>query len=328
MKKHNLAWSNLYLRSIQLGLIFLFSCLMTPFGAQAAPSTTVPLSDTGLLGANATLPVAPTPQNFMWQTLQEQFLDEAGGECRQKIALAVSDHATCYAAPGGDLRCDGSIYTQQYNFATSTGITNVDQIMLSPTFNAADGNGICVHKTDGTAWCMGSGVSSNSWGQFGKGTTGAGYAQFVQWGDRNDIARIGTGTWDQMCALTMGGDVYCSGYSFGASPVLVGTGTSFYVTTFGTVDINPPVDRASPGRTECTISSGNLNCEQTFSSTSPVVDGGPRLYDFFDCGFLWPLPFGVCLLNSGGTVECFGGAQAGQYFGTGEVLTIATNLYT
>jgi len=29
--------------------------------------------------ADATLPVAPTPQNFMWQTLQEQFLDEAGG---------------------------------------------------------------------------------------------------------------------------------------------------------------------------------------------------------------------------------------------------------
>jgi uncharacterized repeat protein (TIGR03803 family) len=273
-------------------------------------------------GARAHRPVAPEPGRFMWQTLQEEFVDAAGEACRVPVGLAVGDRVTCYSAPGGDLRCSGDVYQVHYEFGSPTGLMGVDQIMLSPTFNSADGNSLCVRKGDGTAWCMG---GWNGSGQFGTGSTEPS-ADFVQWGGRNDIRRVGTGTSDQMCALTASDQVLCSGYGFGTTPVSVGSGTSFYVTEFGTVLVDPPVDRASPGRAECTVVGGALACPgHMLSSSMPVVDGGPRGYygqDYQE----------YCLLNSGGTIECtvFSDRQVRveEYFALSDALALATNGYT
>lgn len=276
----------------------------------------------------AVTPVPPDPANFMWQTLQDQFLDASGAACSAKLSLAVSDRATCYADASGVLRCDGSIYDTAYRFDAPAGPTGVDQIMLSPTFNDVNGNGICVHQTGGTVSCMGS-HTVNAWGQFGNGDTTAA-PLFTTWGGgRSDIARLGTGTWDQMCVLTNAGEVHCSGYGYGLTPQLVGAATRFYVAPWGIADIAPTVDRASAGRTECTIAGGALSCP---GSGAPfgveVVDGGQRL----STGS-YPE---MCVLDRHGVVTCrrpdpgapdFGASTDYSLFGGG-VLTLATNYYT
>lgn len=271
----------------------------------------------------AITPVAPAAGNFMWQTLQDAFLDGAGAACTVPISVAVSDHATCYADPSGQLRCEGDIYSNTYTFDTPVGPTGVDQIMLSPTFNANDGNAVCVHQTDGTVSCMGS-PEMNHWGQFGTGAT-SGSTQFVPWGGgRTDLARVGTGTWDQMCVLTNAGDVQCSGYSFGLTPQLVGSGSKFYVSTYGTAEIASTVDRVSPGRSECTVENGALNCVgRTFGTN--VVDGGFR-------SSAYPNEE-VCALDNSGAVTCQltdRSQNTTSEYGlfNGGVLALATNYYT
>jgi uncharacterized repeat protein (TIGR03803 family) len=289
-----------------------------------AGSLDVALQGNGVapLGPRAFRPVAPQSGNFMWQTLQEDFVDSAGDTCNAPVAIAVGDRVICYSAIGGELRCSGAVYQTTYNFDVPVGITSVDQIMVSPTSQTADGNAICVHKTDGTMWCMG-----NVWngsGQFGVGSTETSSA-FLLWGGRTDLKRVGTGTWDQMCGLTSSNQVMCSGHSFGTVPILVGSGTSFYVSTFGTVTIEPEIDRASPGRSECTVVEGALVCPgHAISSTSPVVDGGARRQDLGE---------EYCLLNIEGAVECslfeYGGdTRVDQYLELSDALALATNPYT
>ncbi len=271
----------------------------------------------------ARVPVAPDSNTFMWQTLQEDFLDAEGAACKLPIAVAVSDHGVCFVDASGALRCEGSIYTNTYTFDTPVGPTGVDQVMLSATFNAVDGNAICVHTKAGTAECMGSPVM-NQWGQFNtRKMTGS--AQFRPWGKRNDIVRIGTGTWDQMCALTSLDEVICTGNGFGVKPALVGYGSAFAVQPWGTVDIDPVADRVSAGYVFCQVMSGRLNC-QGVDYGSNVVDGGSRGVPFGGA-------FEPCALDSSGTVTCFQGERPGpapapyELFGSG-VLALATNLYT
>lgn len=274
----------------------------------------------------AATPVPPDATNFMWQTLQDQFLDASGAACPAKLSLAVSDRATCYADASGVLRCDGSIYTDTFTFDTPVGPAGVDQIMLSPTFNEANGNGICVHGTDGTVSCMGS-YTVNAWGQFANGGTTAA-PQFTPWGGgRSDIAKLGTGTWDQMCVLTNAGEVHCSGYGFGTTPQLVGASSRFYVAPWGVADIAPTIDRAAAGRTECTIAGGTLSCPVSGSPFgTDVVDGGQRLS-------ITGYPE-MCVLDRHGLVTCrqpdpnnpYGGAPIDySLFGGANVLSLATD---
>ena len=129
---------------------------------------------------------------------------------------------------------------------------------MSPTFNSSTGNAMCVRQGDGTLWCMG---DRNDWGQFG-GVVGP-TSSFVQWGGRSDVTQVGTGTWDQMCALTASGLVFCSGYNFGVNPIGVGFSSNgrFVVTTFGQSSIDDPsLWRAAESRTECFVKEQGLEC--------------------------------------------------------------------
>jgi hypothetical protein len=282
--------------------------------------------------AHMFLPVAPSPASFMWQTLQTNFRTVTGRRCSGTIALAVSDHATCYTRADGNLMCNGSIYQTTYRGFRPTGMRNVDQIMLSPTFNAEDGNAICVHRKDGTVWCMGS-AEMNAWGQFG---IGAGIASptFTRWGGANlpAVKRIGTGTWDQICGLTRNKDVLCSGESYPSTPTVVGTGSEFWVNTAGELSIDDPVvDRASAGRAECTVQSGKLVCPnlQLEIPGKSVVDGGMRRPNS-SVGEA----SNDCALDSAGRVQCLSFTfdpstpTVQPYFSFLKALALATNPYT
>jgi len=218
----------------------------------------------------------------------------------------------------------------------------VDQIFIGPTFNQANGNTICTHQTDATAWCMG---YNNTWGQFGNGTTGSS-ASFVQWGLPNLVA-MGTGTWDQFCVLDTAGNVYCAGNGFAPSPVLEGGSgphSSFWVTTFGSVLIDDTtVLRAVESRTECRISPSGLTCPGLSSPLGPaghVVMGG--LIQGLPDGPPGPPPPGrdptcsmlmgaACWLTDEGIVQCATctntGLQTKSYFGNGTVLDLGLNAY-
>jgi hypothetical protein len=107
---------------------------------------------------------------------------------------------------------------------------------------------MCVHQTSGMVSCMG---RFNDWGQFGNGTTSPS-SELVPWG-QGTYAHIGTGRWDQICAIDDAGQVSCAGFSFGTTPLVRGTGTTFWIDTTGTLRVDDPiVFRASPGRTDCT----------------------------------------------------------------------------
>jgi hypothetical protein len=174
----------------------------------------------------------------MWQGQQVK-LTNAGQECDAQIALGVGDQAVCYTAADGSLKCAGLVYTSNFgpNFTTVPDRVDAEQIFISPTFNSSTGNAMCVRQGDGTLWCMG---DRNDWGQFG-GVVGP-TSSFVQWGGRNDVSQVGTGTWDQMCALTTSGLVLCSGNGFGVNPMSVGFSSNgrFVVTTTGQASIDDP----------------------------------------------------------------------------------------
>jgi hypothetical protein len=271
----------------------------------------------------AATPVAPTPTSFMWQGLQQEFLDAAGAACKATVSLAVSERATCYVDTAGQLRCDGRIYLTPYSFDVAAGPQGVDQILMAPIFDGNAGDAICVHSVDGTMSCMGSDFW-NRFGQLGTGDTSAA-PQFVTWGGRTDIARIGTATFDQACAMTVDGDVYCAGDGFAPAPSLVGQGSRFAMTIFGTVEIDDPTTDRVSTTAGCVVKNGALDCAGE-SFGADVVDGGlrrPPTPAFTD----------TCALDSHGRVSCRradrieGTAVDYQLFG-GNVLGVALNRHT
>ncbi|KYF53575.1 hypothetical protein BE08_05205 [Sorangium cellulosum] len=210
----------------------------------------------------------------MWQGSQTAFLDEAGGPCEGLIAIAVGDRAVCYGGPGGVLRCAGRIYTHNFGpqFTDVPGAPPVAQILISPTFNSEDGNAMCVRTPGGEVQCMG---RSNSWGQFGNGTSDPS-ASFVPWGTSVRAVGIATGTWDQICALTVGGEALCSGHSHGTSPVSVGSASrSVAIDTFGRALLDEPdLYRMENGRAECHVGPDGFQCrESAGGAPGDVVDG-------------------------------------------------------
>jgi hypothetical protein len=261
----------------------------------------------------------------MWQGQQTRFTTSTGCACNATLALGVGDRAVCYAAATtGALMCAGAIDTSTYPVSTfaAAGETGVDQILISLTANSVTGNAVCVHETSGNARCMG---DYNSWGQFGTGSTGAS-ATFVTWGQPNLVA-IGSGTWDQACALDTSKSVYCSGYHFGTSPVMQGDGgvhTSFWVTTSGMVSLDDTtLLRASESRTDCAIEASGMVCNGTsagpFGTPGQVVMGGyvrnlPGMGpqpNFCSNGLQAP----ICWLESSGRVTC-GSCDMTGNFGT------------
>jgi hypothetical protein len=243
---------------------------------------------------SAALPVAPTTTRFGWQGAQTAFLDANGAPCTGRVAVATSDHATCYTASDDTLKCSGATFTTTYgNGFVDAGRTGVDQILLSPTVNSATRNAACVHDITGSVLCFG---DFNASGQFNNGAIGPA-STWTPWG-AGSYSRIATGTWDQMCALDSSGHVTCSGYSFGQAAVEIAPGAaheSVWVTPYGTALVDDPaVQRAGEGYTECTIASSSLVCNGT-SFGSNVVMGGL---------VLTPEGEYACWLDASGHVSC------------------------
>jgi hypothetical protein len=222
-------------------------------------------------------PLPPDPTRFMWQGVQRDFVDVTGTTCTARIALAVSDRASCYAAAGGELRCAGAVYTTDFGSTfVPVGVADVEQIFLSPTFNSATGNALCVKTTGGRARCMG---DFNDHGQFGEGGEPA--SGFEDWGV-SDIDALATGTWDQLCARTTRGEVLCAGYGFGTTPQPQpgAAAQSLWVDTFGAAQIDAVgVFRVTSGRAEGRVTAGGfevalgLEAPTALGCAGQVVDG-------------------------------------------------------
>jgi hypothetical protein len=178
---------------------------------------------------------------------------------------------------------------------------------------------------------------TTNWGQFGDGTTGPSPV-FVTWGGRDDIHRIATGTFDQICAITTAGVVLCSGYGFGATPVTQDSGTAHervWVSTFGEILLDDPTTyRAESGRTRCTITPDGLVCKGMGPSGSPgdVVDGTQtKIEDLQSLDILYRSAW----LSGSGQVECTlfniydqTTSPCGPLFPPGDILALAGNYYT
>jgi alpha-tubulin suppressor-like RCC1 family protein len=230
----------------------------------------------------------------------------------------MGDQAVCYVGSDQELKCAGAVFSSVWGPEfTGTGEMNVDQVMIRPTFNAADGNGMCL-LADGVVRCMG---RNNNNGVYGTGGT-ADVPTLTLWGTVDDLVRIGTGTWDQICALDSAGDLYCSGYNYGPSPMLQASGIStFWVSTFGDVLTDDGgVWRVSQARAECQLRATGLACGGAdYGPPGEIVDGGTVQGPMFDEA--------ICWLTMAGDVQCSGAGQI-EYFEEGRVLAIGLNYYT
>jgi hypothetical protein len=166
--------------------------------------------------------------------------------------------------------------------------------------------------------------SDNDQGEFGDGTK-VGSTDPVAWGSHTDLHRLATGTWDQICGLTDGGDAYCAGYGFDTTPVAQGAHTSVYVDTFGQANFDSAtVVRVPNSRTECKITVDGFAC----GGPAPYGNGGQVVDGTVQDGR-------ACWLESDGKVTCtpwsFGPPGAPVFaptFTARPVLAIAANFYS
>lgn len=284
----------------------------------------------------------PDADHFAWQGVD---LGRAadGSACGGVVTTGMGDQALCYAGADGGLRCAGRVFETTWGPSfVDTGLDDVEQVFISPTFNSATGNAMCVKKANGTVWCMG-GANNAIFGYPNSGETSA---TFVQWGTATDVYRIATGTWDQLCAFHTDGSIDCSGYGFGGSfraPVAVaGPGHhSLWVTEWGTASIDDAATyRVQAGRSTCQVTAAGLACSNGNTSGTPgdVVDGALSLDGK------------TCRLDGEGRAFCGGGCggepwcssvpdwscgyysgchvtEPQQHFTSAPVLQLATNPY-
>ncbi len=263
------------------------------------------------------LPRAPSPEEFMWQTVQTEFIDDNAVQCTGKVVVAMGDQAVCYLDSDGELKCAGRVFKSAWGPTfTGIGVMDVEQVLLGPTFNNADGNGMCVLAA-GQVQCMG---RNNNGGLYGTGDK-SDVPVLTAWGEVQDITRIATGTFDQICAIDIVGDVYCAGFDYGLMPTLVANGAArLWVDTFGELRTDdPPVWRASAGRSSCQVRAEGLACDEIHGPAGQVVDGGAvdLIQDAQSC---W--------LDDAGKVQCQSGNTVIARFEAMPVLALASNLYT
>jgi hypothetical protein len=237
-----------------------FSAIARALGYVAALAALLPAVTLGLT------PAGPSPGRFMWQGTQRDFVKSDGTACAGRVALSVGQDAVCYTAADDSLRCAGRVYRREFGPTFSAaGITGVEQILISPTkgweffpggnwFQSIFGlrNALCVKKTDGSVRCLG---AHNDAGQFGDGGTSS-RTEFTPWSCENDFVAIGTGDWDQICALDARGRVRCSGKSYGSSPVDQPGGAhgSFWIEPGGVLHVDDAGTlRVSNGEARCRV---------------------------------------------------------------------------
>ncbi len=257
--------------------------------------------------------VAPTVGNAMYQGTQRDFRTQLGTTCRGRVAASMGGTGFCYLAADDSVKCAGVVGGINYGLtASSTGQTGVEQIMVFFL-----DNGMCVTKTDHTVWCMGSNTNA-----FGSTQT----QTFARWTARNDLAAIGSGTWDQICGITSTGQVYCGGIgspNFGNPPIAVGAAfqTSLWVDGSGMAHLSETsVLRPGESRTECQVRANGLVCGGTaYGPTNGTVVAGSQIQ-----GAGGPGNPTVCWLVNDGTVTC----TTGPRFAANRVLFLAADYYS
>lgn len=260
-------------------------------------------------------PVAPTVGRFGWQSLQTEFKDRNGTTCTGAVTVTVGNQAVCYVAADDSLRCAGSAYTRTFgNQFVATGQTGVDQILIAPDSQ------ICIHKTDGTAMCLGNGNVVKA------------AADFTPWGSLNNLVAIGTGTFDQLCGIDKTGVIYCSGIEITPTPSVQDGGrthSSFWVAVTGELRADDAtVLRASANRSDCQVTPAGLNCYgMVFGIPGNIVNGNQtRRAGSSALGR-------TCWLSSDGKVTCSIYQAQDNYtiepiFTSGSVLALASDMYT
>ncbi|MEO7732867.1 MAG: hypothetical protein ABIY55_18020, partial [Kofleriaceae bacterium] len=281
----------------------------TPPTDGAVDAAVVMIDAAGLDGPTATpvpvTPVAPTVEHPMYQGSQTLFKTQLGTTCTGRVAASMSRAGFCYLAASDDVKCAGSIGDVSYGMNLGpTGQTNASQLMIM-----FSDNGICLTKTDHTVVCMGD--NPNAFG-----TTGS-PASFTRWTAHADVAAIGSGTWDQICGITTGGQVFCGGMGYAVPPINVGTPlqSSFWVSPAGLAQLSDTVVlRPSESRTECQVKAAGLTCgANSYGPTNGsvvmgtiVASGGGEA---------------ACWLTSAGSVDCSYGAR----FAAGKVVFLAAS---
>jgi hypothetical protein len=257
-------------------------------------------------------PAAPTAAMPMYQGTQRAFKTQLGTTCKGRVAASMAGSGFCFLASDDNVKCAGVIGGVNFGMTFgSVGQTGAEQIMVMFL-----DNGMCVTRIDHTVLCMG--TNSNAFGAGGTSAT------FSRWTAHTDIAAITTGTWDQICGITMGGQVFCGGIgnpNFGNPPVNVGAPaqTSVWVDGSGSAHLSDPnVLRPAESRTECQISAG-LVCSMggPFGPTNGTLVMGTSLGAN-------PQNPGACWLTSDGTVTC----SFGPRFAPNKVLFLAADFYS
>lgn len=262
-------------------------------------------------------PMPPNASNFGWQTLQDRFVKE-GVPCHAEVTVAIYDHATCYAGSDDRLYCAGYLFGMDPESPyVDMGLDGPLQILMGPSIAIPFdyGNGVCALLRDGTLMCQG----LNELGQFGLGHSEP-VDTFAAWGGRDDILRVATGNFEQICALTTSGEVLCAGDGFGTTPVVVGVGTKVWVDTDGGVHLDESsIRRVSAPTSECTIDgNGVFDCPMlTVPLQVPdITDGGHRENE-------------MCYLQATGAVDCIHlvilSKETIPRFQGGSVLALATH---
>src|SRR5690349_3242536 len=113
--------------------------------------------------------------------------------CSDHVTFGVWDAAVCFVDVDNQLECAGRVGNDVYGPSfTPVGMDGVDQIMATSTVNVATGSAMCVHRTDGTAWCTGNNGADasnpcSSWGQYRTADGLQPGRKWKQWGTRSDI---------------------------------------------------------------------------------------------------------------------------------------------
>jgi hypothetical protein len=282
--------------------------------------------DTASGSRSAVLPVAPSADQFMWQAVQTAFVDADGVACTGHVALGMGDQAFCYVASDGELTCAGRIYNETYGSTfTGTGLMDVSQVLMTPTFVIDNGNGACA-TVAGVPTCTG---YANWSGQFGNGSTDPSETWTPWAADVSTIAALATGTSDNFCGLDEDAAAWCVGLTVGTTPVISSAGphTSIWISDTADRSIDDTsVWRAATGYASCTIEETGLVCgDDTVGTAGHVVDGGQITRGDGSRAIVWLDDDGAVWIR---TVSRGGVETITQLFDDLPVLALAYNYYT
>ena len=271
---------------------------MEPDGGGLPPSTI------------AASPIAPSAGKRMYQGTQRQLKTVSGGVCNARVAASISGSGFCFLAADDNVKCAGTVGGVVHGMAFKpVGQSGVEQILVMPL-----DNGMCVTRTDHTALCMGTNTTA----------LGAANAAFTRWTARTDLAALASGTWEQLCGITLAGQVVCGGgvspMVYGNPPINLGTAgqTGLWVDLTGTAQLSDAaVLRPSEGRAECQITATGMKCgASSYGPQNGTVVAGTLVK-----GATTPLP---CWLTDNGSVSCSDGPR----FAPNKVLLLAASTST